>query len=304
MARSSKLPRFPSGKLVLVPGDVWNKVMDRIEQITPLSGRNVLIDENNNGSIISAVFPGYVAQPFELTLLSTGSAYKVTVGPGLVNERIPGSDPGLATHYPSNIGGFTEDRVEFSISVGQQISLRVLVKANGQVGHDSDPPVTVVIEDEDRESVHYIPPGADDSTGTNGAYHYKLGVLRAGDVSTDPPHLERWLSGDHIEHFQDVTRLDNVTNPSTTNLARPLKKYDADTNRWLFRSLVPHPDGQAKVDETADEMRVRGNEKAFVLNFVDCAGSPLGTINWADGMITSEGSLTIHAGCQSSETPP
>lgn len=302
MAQSSRLPRFTAGKLVMVPADVWNKVMERIEMITPIAGRNVQIDDGVNGSRINAVFPGYVAQPFELTLVrgevDGAVTYKVTVGPGLVNERIPGTDPALANHYPSNIGGFDEDRVEFDISPGQQISIVVLVKENGRIGHDSQPPVTVTIEDEDAESVHYIPPCADDATGTPGAYHYKLGVLRPGDTSADAPHLERWLSGDHIEHFQDITRLENTTNPTAPGVGRVLKEFNAETWRYLLRSIIKG-DGQLRIDENADDITIRGNGKSGSLVFVDCSEemAETGRIEWTDGLITTEGEVVIQAGC-------
>ena len=245
-----------------------------------------------------------VPPPFDLQLLVDDSgeepAYKVTIAPGIVQERVPGNVPALIEYQANNIGLIGAPRAEFAIVVGQQISLVVNVRAVGTIGADGGDAVTAVIEGENPDSVHYIPPCADDAEGVPGAYHYKLGVLRASPVEGEPPYLEQWLAGSHIDHFQDVTRLDNTSNAVSADSARVVKKYDADTNRYLIRFLTKHPDSQMQIVEQPDAMQVRGSAIDGSLIFTDCEDNEVARLEWLDGYIMTPGVQTIKAGCYTS----
>ena len=173
--------------------------------------------------------------------------YTVSVTKGHVNERIPGNGDALESHDIKNIlwgsdatGQNAEGDVkQTSITVGQQISIKVYVDVYGALGGTEAPEgfvAELVTEEEDVESIHYIPKCGDDRDGTEGIYHYKIAVLRAADADNPSPWLEMYLAGSHLDHFRDLPQIDNFLTETREDHGRPVSKYDADVNTYQFRA--------------------------------------------------------------------
>lgn len=246
------------------------------------------------------------APPFHLELITDTSGespvYKVAVHPGRVYERIIPGTESLSPHVPTNLLGSDGLPIQHPISVGQQVSVIVQVMVNGEIGADSDP-VTIAIESAGASSTHFVPICADDTEGSPGVYHYELGRLLAGAGEGDPPVLKPCYTGSHIDHWRDITLLENTINPSTEGLARLIQKWDPDLGKYLLRA-ISKGDGQLRVDEEEGVIKVRGNGNAGSLSILNCSGSEVARLDWEDGLILTTGELSITAGCPSSETPP
>lgn len=249
-----------------------------------------------------------VPAPFALELVTDTSGespvYKVAVHSGRVCERIIGGSVALTDHVPDNMLGVDGLPILHPIAVGQQVSVIVQVTNTGEIGADSPTvPVTIGIETAGATSTHFVPVCADDEEGASGVYHYELGRLIAGAGEGDPPVLQLSLAGSHIDHFRDLTLIDNTINPSTEGLARIVQKYDSDLGKYLLRALSKG-DGQLRIDEEGGVAKIRGNGKTSALVINNCAGEEIGRFDWEDGLCMNEGTVTIQVGCPSSETPP
>jgi hypothetical protein len=226
----------------------------------------------------------------------------VTVADGYVNERIPGGEEdALKAHYPQNISigdGATPpdkptDRVPFSVSAGQQVSLVVEVDEKGAIeASGEDDAVRVVIEDVDPESIHYVPKIGSASTGEAGSYHYKLATIEAPETEGGAPVLKLFLAGSHISHFRDLPLLINRPVDTAENVGRIIKEYDKPSNEYRFRS-IGKGDGQLRVNEDGDHVNVRGNGKALTLRYQVAGESAVDLATFVDGLTTSEGTATI-----------
>ena len=238
------------------------------------------------------------------------SAYSFTLTRGYVNERIAGPDDALAKWLPFNLlwgaDAVLPDRPnelrKFAIAVGQQISIVVKVLPTGDVGlpvsaDPSEHAVMVVVEAENAESSHYVPPCADDTFGSVGEYHYKMAVLQAA-TATAPVSFLMFLAGSHLDHFGYFLH-NNTANPAPAGSGRVIKEYNQGENRYLHR-LIRAGGSQAQVIEHEDDIEVRGNEKYGALIFTDCEDNEVARLEWDDGYITTTGTQIIKAGCNSS----
>jgi hypothetical protein len=307
-------PRKPSLRMDVLAWclRMWEYVRESRVSVGP----GLRLSRTSSGTIISLEGrrkgSGGKLPPFHVILKTEGTgeelSYSVNVADGWVNERIPGvqSPPSNATavHKPFNIlwgddataPDLPTDRRKFPLSVGQQVSVLVNVVAEGQVGlPDDHPPETlgpteIAIEEEDTDSVHWVPPCADDAEGSGGVFHYKLAVLRAADATHPTPWLEYFLSGSHIDHY-GAFLLENAANPGPAGSARVLKEYDEQANKYVFRLIKKG--GQLKVNEESDGIEIRGNEVSKWAEWKDEGASTGDKLEWDDGLMTTNENKTI-----------
>ena len=258
---------------------------------------------------------GSSPNPFDVTLITIPGetpeddpTFKIRVHDGWVNERIPGvQDPPVnatAVHKPWNIlwgddatpPQLATDRRTFDITIGQQVSILVNVAAEGNIALPSGaPPETlgpteIAVEEEDEDSVYWVPPCADDEEGAAGVFHYKMAVLRDADATHSGPWLEIFLAGSHLDHGGEFL-VDNVSNPAPSGSGRVVKEYKEDANKFLFRLIKEG--GQLKVNEEEDGIEVRGNEVSKYTEWKDEGASEGTKLEFDDGLRTTNEDQTI-----------
>lgn len=257
--------------------------------------------------------------PFDVSLRAVPDTdpveYQVLVQDGWINERIPGVPiyPQNATplYKPANIlwgeDGASEDppkeatdRREFPITIGQQVSVVVYVKATSEIGppdpqdpvdpEDPTEPAEIKIEEEDEDSLYFIPPCADDQEGAAGEFHYKMAVLRDADAAHSGPWLEHFLAGSHIDHF-GVFLHENGANPAPTGSGRVLKEYDPELNQYIYRLI--EQGGELTVTENEGGIEIRGNEFDGSIEISVDGGSVQSLATVVDGLITEVNPVDI-----------
>jgi hypothetical protein len=221
--------------------------------------------------------------PFWPTVRLVGEVLKATLTKGFVNERIPGETTPAKVHEAAH----NDD--EFTMTVGQQLTLEVAVGKDGKVDLAASEPVAVVVTTEDAASVHFRPIAGDDRTGVAGTMRYKLAVLREGGAN---PAFEYFLAGSHIDHWRDIPLIDNSVEDGGTGLARTFWKIDPATGKLLFRTL-DKGDGQLRIEEVDGRAKVRGNGKNYVLRIKVGDASATDAATFEDGLCTDEGTNTI-----------
>jgi len=260
------------------------------------------VRESANGTTLSVIPKGSnqpgkdTLPPFHVRLgVNRGESptYYVTITDGYVNERIPGGeDDALSTHFPENIKD-GDNRATFPVSAGEQVSLIVEVDEHGAItASGAEAAVRVEVESVNPTSTHYEPKIGDASTGIAGIYHYQLAIIEAPEVEGGSPTVKRVLSGSHISHFRELPKIVNLPEGSTANVGRIIKEYDKPSNQYRFRSIAKG-DGQLRVDESGDNVTVRGNGKDFVLRYQVEGSSAVDAATFEDGLCTDEGSVTI-----------
>lgn len=260
------------------------------------------------------------ALPFWPTLGSTGEGetktYHVTITDGWVSELIPGentpAEPACATHKPWNLlwgadavsPDEADDRRRFDLAIGDQISVVVYQDDEGAFGGDLAPaegPVEIVAEAEESAdgatpvSVHYNPPGGDRTTGDSGEIHYKLAVLRDIDADHASPWLEYFLAGSNIYVERDLPMLENTNTSAASGSGRVFKEYKPEDNQYKFRTISKGA-GQLQVNENADTIEVRGNDKTVDLIFMqetDASPTEIGRFSFEDGLTVEDENVTI-----------
>ena len=261
---------------------------------------------------------GGIPLPFWPTLGSTGTGeaktYYVTITDGWVSELIPGENtptaPACATHKPFNILWGADavapdeatDRRRFDLAIGDQVSIVVYQDAEGGFGGDlapADGPVEITTEPEESSgtpvSVHYNPPGGDVTTGDSGEIHYKLAVLRDVDADHASPWLEYFLAGSNIYVERDLPMLENTSTSGSAGTGRVFKEYHPVDNQYKFRTISKGA-GQLQVNESADTIEVRGNDKTVDLIIVqetDASPTELGRFSFDDGLANEDDDVTI-----------
>lgn len=242
------------------------------------------------------------------------TTYSVSLTDGWVSEVIPGENtppaPAGAFHKPFNLlwgddavsPNLPTDRRTFDMSIGQQLSVVVYQDEEGAFGGDLAPaggPVEVVVEDEESSgtavSVHYNPPGGDVITGDSGEIHYKIAVLRDADADHDQPWLEIFLGGSNINVLRDLPMLENTAESAATGIGRVFKEYDPTTNQYKFRPISKGA-GQLQVNESADDIEVRGNDKTFDVIFMqetDASPTEIARVSFEDGLGMEDENVTV-----------
>lgn len=185
----------------------------------------------------------------------------------------------------------SKDRRRFEMAIGDQVSIVVYQAPDGSFGGDKVPenggPTMIAIEaekvteGEEPTSVHYEPPGGDIQQGKSGELHFKIAVLRAKDDTHPEPWLEMFLAGSNIYVFRDLPMLENVGGTGSVGTGRVFKKYDAESNKYQLRAISRGAGTQIQVNENADFVEIRGNDKsASLIIEQETDASPVELLRW------------------------
>lgn len=260
---------------------------ESVEQIRP--------NQSDSNSRVSSGVVAQTSLPFKVTLIITSGdtpTYQVTVDSGYVCERIPGVGNAISYHEPANIYAevdpptdpitFTKNLQKFAITVGQAVYVRLDVNAQGQIGPPEETPedeaVTIVVAADEENSTHYIPKvDTLNSEGTAGFYLYKLAVLEAAIEPSTIPTLEKYLTGSHIDHFQDLPSIMSTLEEGEGIGVIP-KEWDNDEANYKLRVIAQKVPTAAEpplleaavqihVNQEADKVVIEGNSKHRLLKY-------------------------------------
>lgn len=255
--------------------------------------------------------------PFKVTLYKIfpeeGGAptYEVTVAWGYVIERIPGYGDPVAYHEPDNMWEKDEEGevinpkklARFAITAGQAVYIKCNISADGTITPIEIPPVppseepteepavTITIDEDEKEGLHYEPK-VDDETpdGADGFYFYKLVVFKSPEVPEGeeppdpplPPKLEKWLTGSHIDHWQDLPSILSTMLPAE-GVGCIIKRWDNDARAYKIRAVIKGL-GKNTITTEADAVEVRGTKlDAGVFVWYRGIEPSTSLYNWEDG---------------------
>jgi len=303
-----------------VPGDP--RLLDALTRRTPKAA-GMQVTHTHSGTIITRKRTKTAASsalPFKVSLTTTAGSpptYEVNVGWGYVCERIPGPDDAAIYHEAANMWG-EEDPTKlrkFAITAGQAVYLKVNVKADGRIGQPAATPpeieggeptqedaVTIVVGADEENSSHYHP-RVDDLTsdGSPGYYNYKLAVLTAGEGDA-PPKLTKWLTGSHIDHFEDLPAILTAMTggegigivPKEWNESERAYKLRAIKQKEPVELIPPSGDDpgtpaqavQIRVIQEIDAILIHGNGKTRTVHYKIGIGSEIPVVTFDDGLQT------------------
>jgi hypothetical protein len=317
------LPKKVGGsKPGLLRPEAWNAMVDTLAQLlartranTPHPGADIGIRPTDAGFVPFLKRRGSRGHkpsrtPYWPTLITTPGdtpTYEVTVGWGYVCERIPGAGDAIAYHEAANMWD-TEDPSalrKFPITVGQAVYIRTEVDEDGKIGISEGDAVTIVIAADEESSTHYIPKVDDGtSSGAAGHYLYKLAVLAAPVSPSTAPTIEKWLTGSHIDHYQELPAMLSATAVGTGIGVIP-KEWSDSEKAYKFRAISqkdpvtadPEADPpvrgeavQINVEQEENRIIVKGNGKGRVIKYQIEGESEAVVVATFDDGLETEGS--------------
>jgi hypothetical protein len=238
-----------------------------------------LRDRKIVGNVTTRAASG-IKPPLWVTLITTPGdppTYEVTVGWGYVCERIPGAGDAIAYHEAANMWD-TEDPdqlAKFAITIGQAVYIRTEVDEDGKIGISEGDAVTIVVDADEESSTHYIPKVDDLNTaGAAGHYLYKLAVLAAPVSPSTTPTIEKWLTGSHIDHYQELPAMLSATAGGEDIGVIP-KEWSDSEKAYKFRAIkglcgigVDQTSNEIEVKPKGDTFRVRLWQTNFFLDYL------------------------------------
>jgi hypothetical protein len=182
--------------------------------------------------------------PYEVQLVITRGdpdTYEVTVGEGYVCERIPGAGDAIEYHEADNMWDTEnpDELAKFPIAIGEAVYIRTEIDEDGKIASPSEgvPAVSIVIEADSETSTHYEPK-VDNETPTGEAGHmlYKLAKLVAPVSPSTTPTLEKWLTGSHIDHYQELPAILSTVSAGT-NIGVIPKEWSNSEKAYKLRAI-------------------------------------------------------------------
>jgi hypothetical protein len=152
----------------------------------------------------------------------TAGTYKILSTGGFVMEReTTNIDAPTILHE-------VEDLDETASTDGDSLFLEIPTDDRGAI----EPPCVFVVAPTSTggEVPRYFPP---DTDGDASAGDFRIEIA-SFEIDEGTPILTRKYSGQHIQHFQDLPRLENADEDDAT----VLKGYDKDLGAYLFRSII------------------------------------------------------------------
>lgn len=222
--------------------------------------------------------------PFTPLISNDDGDIYVAVTPGLVIERTTNETANcLIIHEPNNLKS-AGALVHHAIADGEQLACKFTTDVKGEIDTGT---VQIAIENIDEPTIHYFPKAGDDSTGTTGDYHHKLFEFE-GITSY------KSFGGSDIEHYHEIPELKNGIETGTTGIARIIKEYNKNENRFVVRTLSEKAsDPQVKVEESDNKIIVKGNGKDSIIRY-QIEGGAYGDVGvFKDGLNTLEGTMII-----------
>jgi hypothetical protein len=208
--------------------------------------------------------------------------YYFKVYPGYVYEINPGASDSTLYHQPSNLYS-GEDLSEFLISGDEALFIKVELLEDGTIGSDDEelnPSCQIIVLPDTQLSSFYEPRVDDESpNGEKGTMYYKLAAYSEGSSNK----IERFLSGSHICHHQDLPAI-----LSTLAVGEGIgvlsQKWDA-VNRAYYLRALSEGKGQLGITTNNDHIEVRGNQKKAKITYQVGDDSPVDLVNFVDGLI-------------------
>jgi hypothetical protein len=185
---------------------------------------------------------GGSAIPYHVTLITAPGetpTYEVTVGWGYVCERIPGAGDAIAYHEAANMWDTEnpDQLAKFAITAGQAVYIRTEVDEDGKIGIAAGDAVSIVVDADEETSTHYIPKVDNEtSSGVAGHYLYKLAVLKEPIYPATTPTLEKWLTGSHIDHYQELPAILTAA-AGGTNIGVIPKEWSESEKAYKLRAI-------------------------------------------------------------------
>ena len=207
----------------------------------------------------------------------SAGAYACTVTQGTVCERIPKAGDATIFHRANNLTSPPSDMPEFAIEPGQAVYIVVTTADDGSIQS-----VSCSVNDDNRPTIHYLPPDPDEESGVSGLYHYKLATVYLDGTN---PKLTRFLTGGNIDHWREVPWLANTIQEQDPDRARIYKDYDETAGQAKLRVLEKPYAGEVHVKELGDTIEVRGNSRRGKLVAVKCDDTRETILEWRDGLI-------------------
>jgi len=249
----------------------WENVCKFLKAL--LNNPNLQIGNSNSAIIFPDPVPPPVAAiarsedpPFTVRLITTTGAsptYKVSVGWGYVCERIPGSGDAVEYHEAANMWDAADATKlrKFAITAGQAVYIKVHVNSDGLIAAPGgDDAVAIVVASDETASVHYRPEVDTDTTAGGAGYmYYKLAVLKAPVAPSTQPKLEKWLSGSHLDHYQDLPSIRSTLGIGAGVGVIP-KEWSDGAKAYRLRALSKGL-GQLTITTNSDHVEVRGTRK-------------------------------------------
>lgn len=237
--------------------------------------------------------------PFWPSLINTGTTeaptYAVTVTRGVVVDRVTTDADAVVYYEPVVLT--TGEPTQFAITDTQCVCVKVATLDTGAI--DGVPEIVVV--NSDKESIHYIPPVGNETTGTAGEYYYKLASFAVGP----PAVLTMFAAGDNIEHYRELPMF--VKAGGTADV---FKEFLASAGKYKTRGISAG-DG-ITVTENASDIQIKldpamGIWGTFTLRFNDDVNSTYSelSLTFENGILTATGYAgdTIHTGAGTEASP-
>lgn len=243
-------------------------------------------------------------------------AYEIALSKGYVVERRIPDGQALIYHFPTGLVDEDNKPIYQTISDGQAIYVKVLVKKDGTI--EEEP--SVLVAEDDLAGAHYKPK-VFDFDGADGEHNYKIAVF---EIVDSKPKLKLYGAGDNIDHYDERVTMENLE--AEGDCYEVGKTYNEASDKVEFRKLkqlsgegspVIKDQGdetinfkrikartsptQINVTDDGDAIKIHGNGAMGALYHIPC-GETTGTLllEWDDGLITTTGEVSFEAGCSGS----
>ena len=241
-------------------------------------------------------------------------AYEIAVSKGYVIERRIPDGNALIYHFPTGIVDEGDNPIYHSITDGQAIYVKVLVKKDGTI--EEEP--TVLVGEDELAGAHYKPK-VFDFDGADGEHNYKIAVF---EIVDSKPRLKLYGAGDNIDHYDERVTMENLE--AEGDCYEVGKTYNEASDKVEFRKLkqlsgegspvikdqtdetinfkrikARTSPSQVNVSDEGDAIKIEGNGNSGTLTHIPCEGGAGSVIlEWDDGLIISA-SASFTAGCSS-----
>ena len=248
---------------------------------------------------------------FQVTLKKDGEATLATIELGYVRFIDPKAtaDPVLKDWIPETLDD--DPQPTFEVTEGQTIYCLVNTDTNGV-----PTTVTIVVDERDKATVHYVPPPDDPTTvSATGEYYYPIADIEA-DADTGALYAKQIQHGGPILHVAELWEGENLgdgaylsykqIDPDTAKfqfrtikqldgdgipILKPLEDPDDPPDQIEFRRLkerASSPQIKIKGEADADEIEISGNDFDVALEFPG-----LGAQSIKDGLTESGTSCNL-----------
>ena len=149
-------------------------------------------------------------------------------------------------------------------------------------------------------------PNLDRQDPVTGSYPIEICTFRrTDDAGKDKDGNDIFTLWPEIKHTGDIVWQPESFKNHGSGQGKLLRSHETNPRAMLVKTILKGPLDQIQVENLADEVEIRGNNKSGSLIHIDCSGSSTVLLSWVDGLITTDGAVSFRAGCDSdsSEAP-